>query len=163
MLLLLLLSRFSHVRLCATPYTAATRLPHPWDSPGKNTGVGCHFLLQCMKVKSKWSRSVMSDPQWPHGLQPTRLLHPWDSPGKSTEVAAIAFSLEDEWNMNFSPSSSTSQNLNCSFPRFWSYCYPYDHKIGVPLTSIHAITFFQSSSTQQRSSAEGIRIFLQKL
>ena len=29
-----------------------TRLPHPWDSPGKNTGVGCHFLLQCMKVKS---------------------------------------------------------------------------------------------------------------
>ena len=28
-----------------------TRLPHPWDSPGKNTGVGCHFLLQSMKVK----------------------------------------------------------------------------------------------------------------
>ena len=30
-----------------------TRLPHPWDSPSKNTGVGCHFLLQCMKVKSE--------------------------------------------------------------------------------------------------------------
>ena len=30
-----------------------TRLPHPWDSSGKNTGVGCHFLLQCMKVKSE--------------------------------------------------------------------------------------------------------------
>ena len=30
-----------------------TRLPWPWDSPGKNTGVGCHFLLQCMKVKSE--------------------------------------------------------------------------------------------------------------
>ena len=30
-----------------------TRLPHPWDSPGKNTGVSCHFLLQCMKVKVK--------------------------------------------------------------------------------------------------------------
>ena len=30
-----------------------TRLPSPWDSPGKNTGVGCHFLLQCMKVKSE--------------------------------------------------------------------------------------------------------------
>ena len=29
------------------------RLPHPWDSPGKNSGVGCHFLLQCMKVKSE--------------------------------------------------------------------------------------------------------------
>ena len=37
-----------------------TRLPRPWDSPGKNTGVGCHFLLQCMKVKSevKWLSCV---------------------------------------------------------------------------------------------------------
>ena len=52
-LLLLLLSRFSRVRLCATPETAATKLPRPWDSPGKNTGVGCRFLLQCMKVKSE--------------------------------------------------------------------------------------------------------------
>ena len=31
----------------------STRLPRPWDSPDKNTGVGCHFLLQCMKVKSE--------------------------------------------------------------------------------------------------------------
>ena len=30
-----------------------TRLPHPWDFPGKNTRVGCHFLLQCMRVKSE--------------------------------------------------------------------------------------------------------------
>jgi len=30
-----------------------TSIPRPWDSPGKNTGVGCHFLLQCMKVKSE--------------------------------------------------------------------------------------------------------------
>ena len=30
-----------------------TRFPRPWDSPGKNTGVGCHFLLQCMKVKNE--------------------------------------------------------------------------------------------------------------
>ena len=30
-----------------------SRLPRPWDSPGKNTGVGCHFLFQCMKVKSE--------------------------------------------------------------------------------------------------------------
>ena len=51
--LLLRLSHFSRVRLCATPETAAHQAPHPWDSPGKNTGVGCHFLLQCMKVKSE--------------------------------------------------------------------------------------------------------------
>ena len=43
-----------------------TRLPHPWDSLGKNTGVGCHFLLQCMKVKSQsevaQSCLTLSDP-----------------------------------------------------------------------------------------------------
>ena len=43
-----------------------TRLPRPWDSPGKNTGVGCHFLLQCMKVKSEsevtQSCLTLSDP-----------------------------------------------------------------------------------------------------
>ena len=44
----LLLSRFSRIQLCVTPQMAA----HQADSPGKNTGVGCHVLLQCMKVKS---------------------------------------------------------------------------------------------------------------
>ena len=49
-LLLLLLSRFS----CVRPHRRQpTKLPHPWESPGKNTGVGSHFLLQCMKVKSE--------------------------------------------------------------------------------------------------------------
>ena len=53
-MLLLLLSRFSHVQLCATPWTAAHQAPpRPWDYPGKNIGVDCHFLLQCLKVKSE--------------------------------------------------------------------------------------------------------------
>ena len=43
-----------------------TRLPHPWDSPGKNTRVGCHFLLQFMKAKSEsevaQSYPTLSDP-----------------------------------------------------------------------------------------------------
>ena len=59
--MLLLLSRFSCVRLCATHRQQPTRLPPPWDSPGKNTGVGCHCLLQCMKVKSE-SEVVQSFP-----------------------------------------------------------------------------------------------------
>ena len=64
-----------------------TRLPRPWNSPGKNTGVGCHFLLQCRKVKSE-GEVAQSCPTLsrPHGLQPTRLLCPWDFPGKSTGV-----------------------------------------------------------------------------
>ena len=44
-----MLSHFSRVRLCVTMW----RLPRPWDSPGKNTGVGGHFLLQYMKVESE--------------------------------------------------------------------------------------------------------------
>ena len=51
--------------LC-NPRQQPTRLLHPWNSPGKNTGVGCYFLLQCMKVKSESevSRSclTLSDP-----------------------------------------------------------------------------------------------------
>ena len=50
-LLLLLLSGFSRVRLCATQRRQPTRLPHPWDCPGENTGVGCHFLLQVLQIQ----------------------------------------------------------------------------------------------------------------
>ena len=50
---LLLLSHFSRVWLLRPHRWQPTKLPHPWDSPGKNTGVGCYFLLQCMKVKVK--------------------------------------------------------------------------------------------------------------
>ena len=70
-----------------------TWLPHPWDSPGKNTGVGCHFLLQCMKVESEsefaQSCPTLSDPMdcnLPgfsiHGIFQARVL----------EWGAIAFS-----------------------------------------------------------------------
>ena len=70
-----------------------TRLPRPWDSPGKNTGVGCHFLLQCMKVKSQsevaQSCLTLSDPMdrsppgsSVHGIFQARVL----------EWGAIAFS-----------------------------------------------------------------------
>ena len=75
MLLLLLLSRFSCVRLCATHRRQRTRLRCPWNPPGKNTG--CHFLLQCIKEKSGSEVTqlcpTLSDP---HGLQPSRLLRP---------------------------------------------------------------------------------------
>ena len=37
-----------------------TRLLHPWDSPGKNAGVGCHFLLQCMHAKLLQSRPTLA-------------------------------------------------------------------------------------------------------
>ena len=66
-----------------------TRLPHPWDSPGKNTGVGCHFLLQCMKGKSErevaQSCPTLRDPMVcslpgssVHGIFQARVLE-WDA------------------------------------------------------------------------------------
>ena len=93
-LLLLLLSRFSRVRLCVTPYMAARQASRPWDSPGKNTGVGCHFLLQCMKVKSE-SEVVQSYPTLSDSMN-------YSLPGSSAhglfqagvlEWSAIAFSV----------------------------------------------------------------------
>ena len=79
---------------CVRPHRQQpTRLPCPWDSPGKNTGVGCHFLLQCMKVKrenevaqSCLTLSYAMDCSLPgssiHGIFQARVLE-WD---------AIAFS-----------------------------------------------------------------------
>ena len=69
--------------------------PRPWDSPGKNTGVGRHFLLQCMKVKSESEVTqlcpTLSDPMdcslpgsYVHGIFQARVL----------EWVAIAFSVE---------------------------------------------------------------------
>ena len=64
-LLLLLLSHFSRVQLCVTPEMAAHQAPPPLGF-SKNTGVGCHFLLHCMKVKSEsevaQSCPTLSDP-----------------------------------------------------------------------------------------------------
>ena len=59
-ILLLLLSCFSRVWLCATPQTKSTRLLRPWDSPAKNTGVGCHLLLQrTLQWRSKSGPSMV--------------------------------------------------------------------------------------------------------
>ena len=91
-----------------------TRLPRPWDSPGKNTGVGCHFLLQCMKVESEsevaQSCLTFSDPMdcsLPgsslHGIFQARVLA-W---------SAIAFS---EWDNNSPLFSSISPSNSQQFP-----------------------------------------------
>ena len=85
--LLLLLSRITHVWLCATPWTAAYQAPPSLGLSRQEHWSGLPFPSPMHESeKWMWSRSVVSDSSWPHGLQPTRLLHPWDSPGKSTGV-----------------------------------------------------------------------------
>ena len=86
-LLLLLLSRFSRVRLCATPQTAAYQAPPSLGFSRQEHWSGLPFPFPIHESeKWKWSRSVLSASSRPHGLQPTRLLCPWDFPGKSTGV-----------------------------------------------------------------------------
>ena len=68
--LLLLLSPVSRVWLCGPHRRQPTRLLRPWDSPGKNTGVGCHLLLQCIKVKvNSLSRVSLSATPWTAAYQ----------------------------------------------------------------------------------------------
>ena len=87
LLLLLLLSRFSRVRLCATPEMAAHQALLSLGFSRQEHWSGLPFPSPMHESeKWKWSRSVMSDSSRSHGLQPTRLLRPWDFPGKSTRV-----------------------------------------------------------------------------
>ena len=89
-LLLLLLSRFSRVRLCGTPWTAAHQAPLSLGLSSKNPGVGCHFLLQCMKVKVK-------------SLSPVRLFRTtWTAAYQATP--SMGFSRQEYWSGVPSPS-----------------------------------------------------------
>ena len=85
-------SRQSCPTLC-DPIDGTPLGSHPWDSPGKNTGVGCHFLLQCMKVKSE-SEVAQSCPTFPDPMDcspPGSSVHR-TSQARALEWVAIAFS-----------------------------------------------------------------------
>ena len=87
--LLLLLSRVSRVRLCATPYMAADQAPLSLGFSRQEHWSGLPFpSLMHESEKWKWSCSVMSNSvtPWTEGGAPTRLFHPWDFPGNSTGV-----------------------------------------------------------------------------
>ena len=113
-----------------------SRLPHPWDSPGKNTGVGCHFLLQCMKVKSESEVSqsclTLSDPMdcsplgsSVHGIFQART----DYIGPISPLVNISF--YSEWNrkllscvrLSATPWTAAYQvppSMGFSRPEYWS-------------------------------------------
>ena len=86
-----------------------TRLPRPWDSPGKNAGVGCHFLLQCMKVK----RESEVTQSCPTPSDPMDCSLPGSSVHRIFQARVlgwgdIAFSSESAISIQISPSSWTS-------------------------------------------------------
>ena len=122
-----------------------TRVPHPWDSPGKNTGVGCHFLLQCMKMKTEsevaQSCPTLNDPMdcsppgsSIYGIFQARVL----------EWGTIAFSNAWKWKVKVKSCPTLSDPMDCSLPgsslsmgfsrqEYWS---------GVPLPSL--LTWFMN-------------------
>ena len=121
-----------------------TRLPCPWDSPDKNTEVGCHFLLQCMKVKGEsevtQSCATLSDPMncsppgsSVHGIFQARVL----------EWGAIAFS---NWSPYNSPYTITFKiwgmpvNQEDFIKAFWVLPPSIDCPLRLCTTHQHAIT-----------------------
>ena len=117
-----------------------TRLPHPWDSPGKNTGVGWHFLLQCMKVKSEsevaQSCPTLSDPMdcslpgcSVHGIFQARVLE-WgaiafsETTTRSIQLVAIHFRNYSLLNLSSHLSlacAQVSEYLPCTLESFFSF------------------------------------------
>ena len=96
-----------------------TRLPRPWASPGKNTGVGCHFLLQCMKVKSESevAQSCLTLQDRVDCSPPGSSVHGIFSPQlkRGTTIDMIVFLL-----MDVSMFSSVSLYLQISLPQTFS-------------------------------------------
>ena len=126
--------------LCDRPHRRQpTRLPRSWDSPGKNTGVGCHFLLQCTKVNSEsevtQSCRTLSNPMdcsppssSVHGIFQTRVLE-WVAIAFSRKTAAAAAKSPQLCPTRNNPMTSAYQappSMGFSRQEYWS---------GLPLPS----------------------------
>ena len=132
-MLLLLLSRFSHVRLCATPEMAAHQAPPSLGFSRQEHWRGLPFPSPMHESeKWKWSRSVVSDSSWPHGLQPTRLLHPWDFLGKST-------------GMGYHCKYYSFPNLG-----FWSSCFHLISRASNPTPNRFPVTILKRERERER-------------
>ena len=97
--------------------------------------------------KWKWSDSVVSDPQRPHGLQPSRLLHPWDFPGKSTGVGCHCLL----WHKRYTPLSNTAVGMEKYCCRNGEVNYWYKPKVSERKEKI--IRQFLSHTTRALSSS----------
>ena len=113
-----------------------TRLPRPWDSPGKNTGVGCHFLLQCRKVKSEsevaQSCPTLSDPMnyslpgsTVHGIFLARVL----------EWGAIAFSEGHNNRLLYFFEELSLVPFSCSVVRLFATPWSGAHQASLSITN----------------------------
>ena len=129
-LLLLLLSRFSRVRLCANPEMAAHQAPPSLGFSRQEHWSGLPFPSP-MHESEKWkgSRSVVSDSQQPHGLQPTRLLRPWDFPGKSAGVGCHCL-------LHLIPRRPLLIFFLCSSWQIYPHCWEFSLEFPLPSSNL---------------------------
>ena len=134
-----------------------SRLSRPWDSPGKNTGVGCHFLLQCMKVKSESEVAqlcpTLCDPMdcsppgsSTHGIFQARVLE-WGAISFSDWLAQV---LGKSWQLlcwQFSSVQfSCCDPMDCSMPGFTVHYHPPElaqahvHRVGDAIQQSHHLS-----------------------
>ena len=112
-----------------------TRLPHPWDSPGKNTGLGRHFLLLCMKVKSE-SEVAQSCPT---------LSDPWTAAHQAPP--SMGFSRGEDWSGVPLPSpgdAALSSNKTWDWKQETEPCFPM-YLLGSPICCVNLIKFHHLS------------------
>ena len=122
-----------------------SRLPSPWDSPGKNTEVGCHFLLQCIKVKSEnevaQSCLTLSDPMdcslsssSVHGIFQARVLE-WVTSAFSVKwLQALYITLHQflkRTSLHFSVNPQIP--LLHQYPKAYEYSHAYTQVLRAPL------------------------------
>ena len=129
LLLLLLLSLFRRVRLCATPYTAAHQAPPSLGFSRQEHWSGLPFPSPMLESeKWKWSHSVVSDSSRPHELQPTRLLHPW---------VALNYICKKNWFRSFQKEKflwlCSFSNHTLTITQRLSQCFPYPESPGRPI------------------------------
>ena len=119
-----------------------TRLPRPWDSPGKNTGVGCHFHLQCMKVKSEsevaqscltlatpWSAAYQAAPSMGFSRQEYWSGVPLPSPPHFTKQmqinVVVFFFFCHHWDLNSLALRSNRGSTFWRIPTVWWFLGPH--------------------------------------
>ena len=116
-----------------------TRRPRPWDSPGKNTGVGCHFLLQCMKVKS--------ESEVTHSFRVRPLATPWTAAFQAPP--SMGFSRQEYWSGVPLPSPFWALRvIICSNQLgidLWPHVSGYLEEVGTYFSVVHTVFYYRSS------------------
>jgi len=126
-----------------------TRLPCPWDSPGKNTGVGCHFLLQSMKGKRESEVAqlcpTLSDPMdcslldsSVHGIFQARVLE-WGASAFSVNISCNTLNISFHFLLSYKVSAEKSVQFSCCYVQLFATTGTAAHQASLSITSSQSL------------------------